>query len=74
MSYFTSVAGIVFKDRKLPISTWTDFLAQLFSRDGLESTTREDRCSVTAHPYWRQAVRSAFRHAGRCGPVRQLPD
>jgi len=48
----TPVTGTIFEDRKLPLSAWTDFLAQTFSYASMSLMTWEDRRSDTTIPYW----------------------
>lgn len=49
---FTPVTGTIFKDRKLPLPAWVDFLLQVFSFESINAMTRENRRSATTVPYW----------------------
>lgn len=52
LRYFTPVTGTIFEDHKLPVSSWVEFLLELFSYESLEGITRQNRRSPTTVPYW----------------------
>ena len=49
---FTSSAGTIFEDHKLPVADWAEFMGQAFGFESLEAMTREDRRSGTTTAWW----------------------